>query len=252
MLPPGIVMEDRMELYIITGASRGLGRALALSLAAKQDTRVLAISRAGVGAAAVWRDLRADLSTDSGQIEAATALAAALAAEPWSRAVLINNAGMLEPLGVLGQADAGLVQRSIALNLTAAIVLMNAFLVHSAKVATRSVINISSGSGRRPIPGSGPYCAAKAGMDMISRVAALEAEAAGAKVAICSLAPGIIDTDMQVAARNASEAELPSVDQFRRFKSDKLLKSAEEVAAKIIALEREGKLPAGIGDVREL
>jgi NAD(P)-dependent dehydrogenase (short-subunit alcohol dehydrogenase family) len=241
-----------MDLYIVTGASRGLGRALALSLAATRDTRVLAISRAGIGADAVWRDLRADLATESGQLEAVKAIASALAAEPWSRAVLINNAGMLEPLGVLGQADAGLVQRCIALNLTAAIVLMNAFLVHSSKVAVRSVINVSSGSGRRPIPGSGPYCAAQAGMDMISRVAALEAEAAGANVAICSLAPGIIDTDMQVAARNASEAELPSVGQFKRFKSDNLLKSAEEVAAKIIALERAGKLPAGIGDVREL
>jgi benzil reductase ((S)-benzoin forming) len=89
-------------------------------------------------------------------------------------------------------------------------------------------------------------------MDMISRVAALEAETAGSNVRICSLAPGIIDTDMQVAARGASEADLPSVAMFRNFKSENLLKTPDEVAAKIIALERSGRLPAGLADIREL
>jgi benzil reductase ((S)-benzoin forming) len=242
-----------MELYIVTGASRGLGLALARQLGAESAYRVLALSRRGLPSETlVWRDVRADLGTDAGQREAIDAVVAALGAEQWSRAVLVNNAGTLEPLGVLGNADAAAVQRSIAVNLTATIVLMNAFLVHSARVPVRSVVNISSGSGRRPIPGSGPYCAAKAGMDMISRVAALEADTAGSNVRITSLAPGIIDTDMQIVARNASETDLPSVGMFRSFKSDNLLKTPDEVAAKIIALERAGRLPAGIADIREL
>jgi benzil reductase ((S)-benzoin forming) len=242
-----------MELYIVTGASRGLGLALARQLGAESAYRVLALSRRGLPSETpVWRDVRTDLGTDAGQRAAIDAVVSALAAEPWSRAVLINNAGMLEPLGVSGNADPAAVQRSIAVNLTATIVLMNAFLVRSTRVPARSVVNISSGSGRRPIPGSGPYCAAKAGMDMISRVAALEAETAGSNVRICSLAPGIIDTDMQVAARGASEADLPSVGMFRNFKSENLLKTPDEVAAKIIALERSGRLPAGIADIREL
>ena len=241
-----------MELYIVTGASRGLGLAFARQLGAESE-RVLALSRRGLPAGTlVWRDVRTDLATDAGQRSAIAAVVAALAAERWSRAVLINNAGMLEPLGVLGNADAAAVQRSIAVNLTATIVLMNAFLVHSGPVPVRSVVNIASGSGRRPVPGSGPYCAAKAGMDMISRVAALEAETAGSNVTITSLAPGIIDTDMQVAARSASEADLPSVGMFRNFKTANLLKTPDEVAAKIIALGRSGRLPAGIADIREI
>lgn len=242
-----------MQLYIVTGASRGLGLAMAQLLAAEDDTRLVGISRAGIPAGVrAWRDVRADLGENDGQLQAAKAISDALAAQSWSRAVLINNAGMLEPLGVAGHADPSLVQRNIAVNLTAAIVLMNAFLAGSTGIPVRSVVNISSGSGRRPIAGSGPYCAAKAGLDMASRVAALEAEAAGQALVITSLAPGIIDTDMQVSARGATAEQLPSVEMFRSFKSERMLKGADEVGHRIIALERAGRLPAGIADVREL
>ncbi|MBK8741315.1 MAG: SDR family NAD(P)-dependent oxidoreductase [Betaproteobacteria bacterium] len=242
-----------MNLYIVTGASRGLGLGLARILAAEPESRLVAISRAGLPRdVRAWRDIRADLGVNAGQDLAAKAIRAALAAEPWRRAVLINNAGMLEPLGVAGQVDAAVVQHSVGVNLTAAIVLMNAFLVGARDVSACSVVNISSGSGRRPSAGSGVYCAAKAGLDMVSRVAALEVEAAGRAVTICSLAPGIIDTDMQVVARGATAAELPDVARFRAFKSEGLLKSAAEVARKIIDLERAGKLPPGIADLREL
>ena len=242
-----------MNLYIVSGASRGLGLAFARLLAAESETRVVGISRAGLPTdVPAWRDIRADLGTNEGQIAAAEGIGAALSVEAWSRAVLINNAGVLEPFGVAGQVDPASLQRNIAVNLTAAMVLMNAFLVGSIAAATRSVINVSSGSGRRPIAGSGAYCAAKAGLDMASRVAALEVEGAGTPVTITSLAPGIIDTDMQVLARAADAAQFPDVERFRAFKSGGMLKSAEDVARTIIALERAGKLPPGIADLREL
>lgn len=242
-----------MNLYIVTGASRGLGLAFAQQLAADAAHCLLGISRAGVPVGVdVWRDLRADLGTSSGLTAAADSIVSALAAGSWRRAVLINNAGMIEPLGVRGRIDAATLQQNIAVNLIAPMVLMNAFLCASTAVLSRSVINISSGSGRRPIAGSGAYCAAKAGLDMASRVAALEEEGASNPARITSLAPGIIETDMQVAARNANEEEFPEVARFRAFKSDGLLKSADDVARKIIMLDREGKLPAGIADVREI
>jgi len=241
-----------MDLYIVTGASRGLGHAIAMQLCAARDTRVLAISRAGMRDGPPWRDLRADLATEAGQTAAADAITAALAAEKWQRAVLINNAGVVEPLAVVGRTGATEIRRSIAVNLTAPFVLMNVFLAGSPPVATRRVINISSGAGRRPIAGSGAYCAGKAGLDMISRVAALEAESSTVPVSVCSLAPGIIETDMQGVARGASDEQFPSAPMFRSFKSENLLKTPDEVAARILALERAGKLPPGIADIREL
>ena len=242
-----------MNLYIVTGASRGLGLALAQQLSVDGDTRVVGVSRAGAGAGnACWRDVRTDLGTAEGQDAAAAAIVAAAREAAWDRAVLINNAGMLEPLGQNGALEADDIRRSIAVNLTASMVLMNAFLSATAGIRGRAVVNISSGSGRRPVAGSGAYCAAKAGLDMASRVAALEAESRGERVTITSLAPGIIDTDMQGVARAATEDDFPDVARFRAFKSDGLLKTSDEVAAKIIALERAGKLPAGIADLREL
>jgi NAD(P)-dependent dehydrogenase (short-subunit alcohol dehydrogenase family) len=241
-----------MDLYIVTGASRGLGHALATALSARPETRVVGISRGGLQPGSVWRDIRADLATDAGQSAGAEAIVAALGEGPWARAVLVNNAGVVEPLAVIGRADPGEIRRSVAVNLTATIVLMNAFLGASSGIATRRVINISSGAGRRPMAGGGTYCAGKAGMDMISRAAALEAESSQPGVTVTSLAPGIIETGMQVAARGASEAEFPSAPMFRSFKSENLLKTPDEVAARIIALERAGKLPPGIADLREL
>jgi benzil reductase ((S)-benzoin forming) len=242
-----------MNLYIVTGASRGLGLALSSALAADASVRLVGISRAGLPATlSAWRDLRADLGTDEGQEAAAAAIAAALGAQTWLRAVLINNAGIIEPFGVAGQVDAAALRRSIAVNLTAPIVLMNAFLAGSAAVPIRSVVNISSGSGRRPVAGSGAYCTGKAGLDMASRVAALEVEGAAHPVTITSLAPGIFETDMQVVARAALADQFPAVETFRAFKTQGMLKTPEEVARKIVDLERAGKLPAGIADLREL
>ena len=239
-----------MELYIVTGASRGLGRALVENLLAHREVCVLALSRAGVHGVDVWRDVRVDLGDDAGQDAAIEAIQDALGEREWTRTALINNAGMLEPIGINGTLDPGEVRTSIAVNLTAPIALMNAFL--SASKVDGAVINISSGSGRRPVAGSGVYCTAKAGLDMASRVAALEVESQQRSITITALAPGIFETDMQVVARSKTVEEFPAVENFRAFKSQGLLKTPEEVAAKIVALDRARKLPAGIADLREL
>ena len=242
-----------MKLCIVTGASRGLGLSLARELGGESTTRVLAVSRTGLPADMLeWRHVTADLATDAGQDTACDAIVRALGEEAWTRAVLFNNAATLQPLGVVGRLSAADIRSAVALNLTATIVLMDVFLAHLGNVPSAAIVNISSGAGRRPILGSGIYSATKAGMDMISRGAALEAEQRGASVTITSLAPGIIDTEMQVTARSADEALFPSVGIFRGFKNDRLLKSPAEVAARILELERSGRLPSGIADVREL
>ena len=99
---------------------------------------------------------------------------------------------------------------------------------------------------------SAPYCAAKAGMDNLSAAMALdEAERAdGAR--IVSLAPGIIDTDMQAQLRGADPAHFPDQHRFASFKSEGLLDSPEQAATKVLRyLARPDFGAKALADVRE-
>lgn len=242
-----------MHLYVITGASRGLGWAMVKALSGQPDVQVLAVSRAGIPEPhAAVQDLRCDLATLAGQHEAAAAIAARLGEGRWSRAVLVNNAGMVEPVGPVERLGAEDVARSVALNLAAPLVLMQAFLAASAAVETRHIINISSGAARRPVAGWAAYCATKAGLDMATRVALAEAERAGRSLHATSLAPGVVDTAMQGVIRGTRAEDFPDVADFRNLKEQGLLQSPEAVAIRIIELERSGRLPDGLADLRQL
>jgi len=115
------------------------------------------------------------------------------------------------------------------------------------------VINISSGAGRRAIFGWGAYCAAKAGLDMATRVAALEAQAAHTGVELVSLAPGVIDTAMQGIIRSSSPEDFVDVERFRQMKAAGELREPGDVADDILRLEASGKLFAEpVADLRSL
>ena len=114
----------------------------------------------------------------------------------------------------------------------------------------RLIVNISSGAAKRAIAGWSVYCAAKAGLEMATRVAALEAPA---DLAICSLAPGVVDTPMQANVRVATVSDFPDGDKFRAMKADGILRDANVVAREIIQLIEGGKLTNGGNfDIREL
>ena len=81
------------------------------------------------------------------------------------------------------------------------------------RVMAAHIINISSGLGRRPMASQSAYCAAKAGMDHFTRCLALEEAAKPHGAKVCSLAPGVIDTGMQVQLRGADAAAFPDRDR---------------------------------------
>jgi hypothetical protein len=78
----------------------------------------------------------------------------------------------------------------------------------------RKVVLVSSGLGRRAMAGSASYCAAKAGLDHLARAVALEEAARPNGARIVSLAPGVIDTDMQLQLRSADAAAFPERERF--------------------------------------
>ena len=117
--------------------------------------------------------------------------------------------------------------------------------------ATRKVLNISSGLGRRPMASQSAYCAAKAGLDHFTRCLAQDEvrQANGARV--CALAPGVVDTDMQVQLRNAAPAGFPDQASFAQLKQTGQLTSPQDAAARVLAyLHRADFGSQPVADVR--
>lgn len=243
-----------MDLYVITGTTKGLGQALAARVAADANAFLVTIARGAEASAARRVDIAADLADAAAVESACDRLERAIAGKAFGKAVLINNAGVVLPVGPLDTADVRELQRNIAVNVTAPMLLMGRFLRATDAVPLRRVINISSGAGRRPIFGWGAYCASKAALDMASRVAAVEAQTRGKRVHVVSLAPGVIDTPMQGVVRGASAEAFVDVERFRKMKEEGVLRAPDDVARDILSLEIAGRLDGvdAVADLREL
>ena len=238
-----------MNLYIVTGATKGLGSEIARGIAAQPGKRLITMGRARSDAT----NIEVDLADAVALGLACDELERRVAGARFERAVLFNNAGVISPVGPLEKVDAAELERNLAVNFTAPILLMRRFLRVTASTPLRRIVNISSGAGRRPVFGWTAYCAAKAGLDMASRVVALEAAERGFAIEVSSLAPGVIDTAMQEKVRSASAEDFVEVDRFRALKADATLRPAADVAADILRLEAAGRLAGDpIQDLRHL
>ncbi len=240
-------------LTVLTGASRGLGLAMALQLSA-EGHRLVTISRQRSSAlpASVtqWTLDLADPGPAAAQLQAWLAQQdpSALAS-----ATLINNAGVVSELAPLGRVQADDLSRAVRVGLEAPMLLTAAFLHATAGWAVpRKVLLISSGLGRRAMAGSASYCAAKAGLDHLARAVALEEADRPHGARIVSLAPGVIDTDMQVQLRAADPALFADRGRFVDLKTGGQLDSPAEAAAKVLRyLARADFGSNPVGDVRD-
>ena len=242
-----------MNLAIVTGTTKGLGAALADVLAADANSFVVTLSRAPTTATGPF-NFNLDVS-DLTAIEPAFALVVAcIGHQHFDRAVLINNAGVASPVGAFDQIDATAIGQNLIVNVAAPMVLTRLFALATRSLAAqRLVVNISSGAAKRAMAGWSAYCASKAALEMATRVAAIEASSFDPTLAICSLAPGVIDTPMQALIRRASETEFPDVARFRAMKAKGALRDAHDVARDIVNLIETNRLTNGGNfDIREL
>lgn len=246
------------SLFIVTGASRGLGRAIVEQALAPGRTLVcisrgmepaLALAAQSCGARLVQWSI--DLQQPT---VAANRLAGFLAEQDGSvfaRTVLVNNAATVGQPGPLGSADAADLTRALRIGLEAPLLLCAAFLRGTqAWPGARQILNISSGLGRHAIPSQSAYCAAKAGMDHFSRVIALEQALRPCGARVVSLAPGVIDTDMQSALRATDARLLPDRARYEQLKAENRLDAPALAASKVLAyLERADFGSQPVGDV---
>lgn len=246
---------------ILTGHSRGLGAAIAENLLAR-----------GIPVLALSRNKNSDLETryPSALQQVELDLADLAALQRWlagdalqhflsasQTALLINNAGVVQPVGPLDAQDTGAIARAVSLNVTAPLMLAGAVAAAGSNTKAgaktgqfeKRILHISSGAGRSPYPGWSIYCATKAALDHHARAVMLDQ---APNLRICSLAPGVIDTDMQAEIRGVSLEQFPLRERFEALKREGNLAAPEACARQLVDFllsEQFGRSP--VADLRE-
>ena len=252
------------HLYILTGASRGMGLGLAQQLL-KSGNTLICIARStnpdlaaeAKAAGATLEQWQQDLSQGEQAAHQLQAWLQAQGPQAFASATLINNAGVIPRIAPLSASanpqDLADLAHALRVGLEAPMQLTAAFLgATDAWTVPRKVLNISSGLGRRAMASQAAYCAAKAGMDHFTRCVALDEALKPHGAKVCSLAPGVIDTDMQVQLRGAAPEAFPDRQNFANLKSGGQLTSPADAAARVLAwLERADFGTNPVADVRD-
>ena len=247
-------------LTILTGASRGMGLAMAQQLLA--DGHALLTLARHPSAALAAQAQAAGASLTQWPVDLADAAATSARLRQWladqdgnaiEQVTLINNAGAIPAIVPLRDAPDEGTQGALRVGLEAPMLLTAAFLdATRAWRGQRRVLNISSGLGRRPMASQAAYCAAKAGLDLFTRCVALDEAGQPNGARVCSLAPGVIDTDMQVHLRGADAAAFPDRANFEQLKTAGQLASPEAAARRVLAyLQRPDFGHNPVADVRD-
>lgn len=223
---------------LVTGASRGLGRAFALALAGAGASVVLAARNAQAcrtlaqeieGAGGAARAVACDV-TRYDDLESAvdTALRRFGGLD-----ILINNAGLIEPLALLGETNPARWAENVAVNLTGAYHGIRAALPVFKKAGSGVIVNLSTSAAVEAYEGWSAYCAAKAGLAMLTRCVAFESGGDG--IQVYGFGPGPVDTDMQTRIR-ASD-----VNHAHQIPKENL--SGAETAARVLVWLCAGGAP---------
>ena len=144
---------------VVTGHSRGLGHALAAGLLAR-GARVLGLARhTQPGLLATYPEQHRQVAMDMADTAALAAWLAGPELQQWlagaDTVVLINNAGVVQPMGAPGRQGAQAIAQAVAVNVAAPLMLSDALVQASRGCADRRIAHISSGAGRNPYPGWG-------------------------------------------------------------------------------------------------
>ena len=229
-------MELQGQVALVTGASRGIGRAIALALG-RAGATVVGTATTEVGANGIGEALRtaqipgrgAVLNvTDSGGVDT---LVAAIEKEFGAVSILVNNAGITQDNLLLRMKDAEW-DAVVDTDLKSVFRLCRAVLRGMMKARAGRIISITSVVGSSGNPGQVNYAAAKAGVAGLTRALAREIGSRG--ITVNCVAPGFIDTDMTKALPEAQRGVLLGQIPLGR------LGQVDDVAAAVVFLASPG------------
>lgn len=205
-------MQMTDKVVIVTGASRGIGAETArvfgaagarVALLARDDAAIADLAgEIGANAIAIPCDV-------SRYWEVEAAVAATIAT--FGRVdVLINNAGVIDPIAHLSDADPDAWGKAIDINLKGVFHGMRAVLPGMIAQGSGTILTVSSGAATHPIEAWSAYCASKAGALMLTRLADAENRAKGLRV--LGLSPGTVATGMQRAIKASGVNPVSQLD----------------------------------------
>jgi len=215
-------------MYIVTGVSRGLGKAIVEELL-KNNEKVIGIGRTHSLNHSNFSFFECDLS----QPEEIKQLKFPKFSD---KVTLINNAGVLGNIKRLSDQSKSDLQEVLNVNVTSPLILLQQIYSSVKDKNNFTLVNISSGAANRAIPSWAGYCASKAALNMLTETFYLEELEKGNHPTVYAVSPGVIDTDMQVKIRNADKIDFSSVDNFKELKLNNSLFSAKEAALKLFLL----------------
>ena len=245
------------KVYVVTGASKGLGRSICEVLASKGFT-VIGIARVSSELSNLENHLQ-NINSSSATFpcdlskEAEVNSVAELIVDnyPIIHGV-IHNAGIIGPVGSMFEVDTNLWNETLQVNLLAVQQLTK--LIHKSMVKAQRcrVTTISSGAAVNSLESWSAYCSSKAALEMWTK--GLADEGAKYGISAVSVAPGIVDTDMQATIRSVPKEDFPMVERFIEFHNNGDLVAPDAVAESLYRLMTNHSMEDSGNrfDVREL
>jgi 3-oxoacyl-[acyl-carrier protein] reductase len=211
----------REKRVIVTGASRGIGRAIALACAAEGAILGINHRESREGAESLRDEIRTRFGHDSRLLpfDVTDAVAVGAAVDEFVESegrvdALVNNAGVVAP-GLLATADGDDVERAIATNLLGPVHCIRAVLPPMLRQRSGVILNVSSTAAVRPGPGQAVYAATKGAIESLTRAVAVEYGRKGIRV-VC-IRPGPIETTMSDGIRELAGDEVRADVPLGRF-----------------------------------
>ncbi len=231
-------------MVIITGTSQGIGKAIAESFL-KDEQEVIGIGRKHTIVHPNYRAVICDLSNQQ-EVED---LVIQLPNEPIT---FIHNAGILGQVNRFSDQNSLDFMKVMQVNLNAGIQLIHKIIRQVPLKQQLDIVAISSGAAKRAIPSWAAYCSSKAALEMWMETVYLEEIELGRNVRFYAVAPGVVDTQMQVEIRQVETAYFSSINQFRQLKENNELLSPQIVAEKLrklLKMTYSGKVSSLLKDV---
>lgn len=233
----------------VTGTSRGIGQALAEQLL-KRGWSVVGAARGEAPTSLQCAGYQHE-TLDLADIEAVrSTLQRVLARTDWASfesVALVNNAGIVAPVGAPDQLDLAELDASLRVNLSVPLWIAGQFLEHVPASLPLRLVHLGSGAATSPYSGWSAYCAGKAGLAMAARCLAQDAEQmphlAGRDLRILDYAPGVVATEMQSTIRAVDESHFPNRARFVELHESGALAAPEDPGTELADLLESADLP---------